>query len=212
MPPKVDIKGKRFGTRIVVKEINERRHGRVRWLAKCDCGTTSVLTKRQLEKTKTCQNCKNATFGQMATARKKVRHKATYRSWQSMMTRCFDTGHHAFDRYGGRGISVSERWRNYDNFLDDMGERPKGKTLDRIDVNGDYDCKNCRWATKVQQANNRRDNILLTVDGKTGTLTYWATKSGIARNVLKQRVVVHGWSDKRAVETPVMKRTCKNGY
>jgi len=81
----------------------------------------------------------------------------TYRSWRSMMKRCYNKNTKDFSNYGGRGITVCERWRNsFESFLSDMGERPESKTLDRIDVNGNYEPSNCRWATHVEQSYNKR--------------------------------------------------------
>lgn len=84
----------------------------------------------------------------------------TYKSWQQMKDRCLNENHHAFKNYGARGIMIYERWMVFENFLDDMGERPEGKTLDRIDNNGHYEPGNCRWSTKKEQSQNRRNNKL----------------------------------------------------
>ena len=83
-----------------------------------------------------------------------------YRSWRTMKDRCYNESHNRFYAYGARGISVCDRWRDsFENFLADMGERPEGMSLDRINVNGDYTPENCRWASTVEQSRNKRHNI-----------------------------------------------------
>lgn len=80
----------------------------------------------------------------------------TYNSWRCMKTRCLNPKHDQYPNYGGRGIKIHEPWLKFENFLEDMGERPYGKTLDRIDNNGNYEPSNCKWSTNKQQARNRR--------------------------------------------------------
>lgn len=86
---------------------------------------------------------------------------ATYNSWRAMRERCTRPSHPYFEHYGGRGIKVCDRWAKFANFLADMGERPDGMTLDRRDVDGDYEPSNCRWATKIEQRWNRRDMAMM---------------------------------------------------
>lgn len=110
----------------------------------------------------------------------------TYRSWHSMRARCQTVTMTGFENYGGRGIRFCARWDDFNNFLADMGERPPGTTLDRIDVNGDYEPGNCRWATKRQQeSNKRRRKDAIVVDGK--TLTEWSRLLGLHYKTVKQR-------------------------
>lgn len=127
-------------------------------------------------------------------------HSKIYRVWWSMMQRCNDKNTNSYKNYGGRGINVSNRWIKFEKFYEDMGEVPNGKSLDRIDNNGDYCKKNCRWATKQQQANNRRAKVcFLTHDGETKNLNYWSNKTGINKTTIWMRIYKYGWSVEKSL-------------
>jgi hypothetical protein len=112
-----------------------------------------------------------------------------YNSWQSMLSRCNNPKNMQYRNYGGRGITVCDEWKNsFENFLKDMGERPENTSLDRIDVNGNYSPNNCRWATKAEQARNKRQTIWITFDEKTQCLTDWANEIGISSEGLRYRL------------------------
>lgn len=123
----------------------------------------------------------------------------TYMVWGAMIQRCTNAGRADFYRYGGRGITVSTRWRKFENFLADMGEKPEGKSLDRIDNTQGYSRFNCRWATLSEQALNRRNTHLLTFKSKTQSLTEWARETGINRETLLSRVKL-GWDIDRIMD------------
>jgi hypothetical protein len=109
--------------------------------------------------------------------------------WQHMHQRCENPNYPSYARYGGRGIAVCNRWSVYENFVADMGERPTPQhSIDRIDNLGPYSPENCRWATKQQQSNNRRDNHLLTYQDKTQTIAEWARECGLSFFVISQRL------------------------
>lgn len=120
---------------------------------------------------------------------KKHVYRLEYKSWQKMHERCKNTNSTQYKYYGGRGIAVCERWDNFDEFFLDMGPRPGVEfTLDRVNSNGNYSKENCRWASKKVQANNRKSNRLVTIAGKTKTLSQWCDESGIGYSTLKQRL------------------------
>ena len=112
-----------------------------------------------------------------------------FRTWISMRRRCNDPDYRAYPNYGGRGITVCERWQSFQAFLDDMGPSPSPKhTLDRLNGDESYSPSNCRWATRIEQNNNRRNNLLLTVNGRTQTVAEWSREIGIGQATLKWRI------------------------
>ena len=112
----------------------------------------------------------------------------TYKSWIGMRSRCNCKTDEKYPRYGGRGIRVCSRWDHFSNFLLDMGERPSGMTIDRIDNDGHYEPGNCRWATPTQQSNNTRTNRRIEFAGMNLTVTEWSKKIGISSQVINGRV------------------------
>jgi hypothetical protein len=119
--------------------------------------------------------------------------------WAKMRSRCNNPKCPGYINYGARGITVCDRWNHsFEAFLEDMGEPPKGYTLDRIDVNKGYSKENCRWADSKQQANNRRSNVLLTIDGVTHTATEWAEINGLNPKTVRERLR-RGWTPEEAL-------------
>jgi hypothetical protein len=118
-----------------------------------------------------------------------VAHHPLYRNWQSMRQRCKNPNHPSYADYGGRGINVCPEWDNsFTQFLADMGERPDGLTLDRINNDGHYEPGNCRWATWDEQANNRRNNVVVTIHGKTKPLRAWCELMGVPYKTAARRI------------------------
>jgi hypothetical protein len=126
----------------------------------------------------------------------------TYLTWAAMKNRCKNATHRSYPHYGGRGIKVCARWAGSDGlkyFIADMGRRPAGMTLDRIDPNGNYTPENCRWATLQTQRRNRRDTPKVTAFGRTQSFAEWAEETGISLRALRQRVQRYGWTLEEAL-------------
>ena len=119
-----------------------------------------------------------------------------------MIQRCENPNHKSYKDYGGRGITVCERWKLFENFYEDMGERPEATSLDRIDFNGNYELENCRWADSIQQGNNKRSSKMIEFDGKVQTSIQWAREYGIGPKTLLYRLK-NGWGIEKALKTNV---------
>ena len=126
-----------------------------------------------------------------------------HKAWKNMKQRCLNPNNKRYSDYGGRGITICDRWLNLDNFLADMGSRPTAKhSLDRIDNDGDYQKDNCKWSTRVEQENNKRSNRLITIGCVALTIAQWEKKMGFNKNIILDRLRA-GWSEFAAVMTPV---------
>jgi len=123
----------------------------------------------------------------------------TYHIWAAMIQRCLNENNDRYSSYGGREIKVCKKWLNFENFYKDMGEKPERKSLDRVNNNGDYEPENCRWATWKEQANNKRNNVLLEFKGRTLTVAQWGRKIGLGRSVIYGRLRL-GWSIDRTLK------------
>ena len=191
----IDLTGKKFH-RLMIIGINRRPcPGEYYWDCVCDCGNRCVVSGRALRSgnTKSCGCRKNETMKELPMRTTKHGKAGTriYRQYKSMLNRCSNPNNKDYSLYGGRGIKVCYRWRRshgFLNFLHDMGETPKGKTLDRKDNNGDYSPRNCRWATLMEQAQNKRNTRLITWNRRTLCLTDWARLAGKQAHWLYKRL------------------------
>ncbi len=170
------------------------------WLCLCDCGKNKVIRGSSLisGKTKTC-GC-STTDAVTTHGMSKTR---TYSTWRSMRERCLSETNKSFHRYGGRGITVCDRWvKNFKTFVLDMGEKPTGMSLERINNDKGYSPDNCRWATKREQDRNKSTNRFIEHNGERLCVSDWAAKIGISHKTLHYRIVVSGWSHGKAL-TPI---------
>lgn len=182
--------GSVFGKLTVLGRSDMSRPGYERLRCMCECGVEAHPHIHNLRrgKTKSC-GC----IARDPIVRRAVKHglsnTPTYISYRQMLARCLNPNAHAYKRYGGAGIYICERWiESFQNFLSDMGERPLGTSLDRIDNNGHYEPGNCRWATEIQQQRNRRSNKFVVVDGVRMTQAEAAEKLGVTQVAVCMRV------------------------
>lgn len=209
--PDEDMIGKRFGQLVVVGkgQTYYRPNGKTyyKFLCKCDCGNTKMINGYSLRKgiTKSCgcirKDCGARTHGKTGTK--------LYNTWICMRNRCNYDRDKEYKDYGGRGIKVCKEWdESFDNFCAWAMENgyKEGLSIDRIDVNGNYEPSNCKWATRYEQDRNKRNNVMLTYNGETRCLTDWAEYLGINKRTLENRVKTLGWSAEKALSTPVDKR------
>lgn len=185
--PEIDS-GVTFGslTTIAIDKDYRRCH----WICECICGAVVRINESNLRRRRS-RRCQCA-FSSTAAARK-TSHGMTdapeYMVWSCLITRCTNTNSQDYQDYGGRGISVCDRWRDFSNFFGDMGPRPStAHSIDRIKNELGYSKENCRWATPVEQATNKRNNRLITAHGRTLTLGQWARELGIPSNTLTTRL------------------------
>lgn len=192
--------GDRFGFLTISNEIEKVNKQRV-VVCLCDCGLvkTVLLPNLRAGHTKSCGciqkaavKASNSTHG-LSASREHI-------SWASMKARCSDSSRPDYGHYGGRGISFCKEWTRFEAFLADMGERPKGTSLDRIDVNGNYEPSNCRWATAEQQANNKRVNRIIDINGGSQTLAQACASKNLNYKTVHQRLR-RGWTIEKALST-----------
>lgn len=219
-----DFSGDRRGTLEVLRYVGIRTGGSRKrwhiWLCRCDCGVELEVPSTKLagatEPNCGCRKVEIATkiieaYNASGLPSPTIKHGLTgspeYISWAAMKARCLNAKNREYHRYGGRGIQVCERWlHSFDNFLADMGQKPTTKhSLDRINVDGNYEPRNCRWATPKEQARNTRSNRILEICGSKKTLAEWVEISGLRAFTILYRIEA-GWPTERILTTPAWGR------
>ena len=218
----IDRAGQRFGRLVVVRRTTPPPNTHVKatyWLCRCDCGVEKTIQVSALRSggTQSCgclhregvaalgrlrKGCPMPKGADSASHKHGYTRTPTYSTWSAMYTRCFNSKSISYKDYGAKGITICERWRTFENFFADMGEKPRGLSIDRIDVSGNYEPSNCRWATNIEQARNKRTNRLISAFGETKTLSAWAESTGLSRNCIEARIDRSGWSVEDALTRP----------
>lgn len=208
--------GKKFG-RLTIEADTGRRcaNGHRIWLARCGCGTPVERWQFNPNNACACRACVCADISRARTSHGVSQKKgspayATYIAWCSMRWRCTNKARRDYPDYGGRGITICARWALFENFLEDMGIRPAGLSIDRIDNSGNYEPGNCRWATGSEQARNKRSNRVIEHDGERLTLVEWARRTGLPRSAITNRIKA-GWSVSKAMTTPLGPTSVRRG-
>jgi len=193
----LNLTGLRFGRLLVEKRSSSKLGRDVAWDCLCDCGGSVSIRGSTLRNGRS-QSCGCICKTTNGAASKRT---STYMSWSSMMSRCKNTNSHAYPSYGGRGITVCQRWASFNYFLEDMGERPPGTTLDRKDNDQGYTKENCRWEDQKTQSRNTRSNRLVSYGGVAKPISWWSEAMGWPHHVIASRLRA-GWSDLKSLTTP----------
>jgi hypothetical protein len=200
--------GQRYGRLVAVRfdHVDHRRYHC--WLWQCDCGKTTIVAASTVRggNTRSCGCLMRETSANTLRTLKTTHgmsKSSEFRIWGLMLHRCTNPNSSAWPRYGGRGITVSERWMRFETFYADMGPRPSpGHSLDRINNDLGYEPSNVRWATRQEQGRNKRNTYMVTLNGKQMSLSEAAQEAGLSHSTVYSRVT-RGWSVDRALSTPL---------
>ena len=193
---------------VIQRDYARRRWGRF-WFCRCECGNLVHVSSKNLIKkhTGSCGCLHKELVGRRAREAafhghcKNGTSTTEYRIWTGMKDRCLNRNTPQWINYGGRGIKVCERWLKFENFFEDMGKRPEGLSLDRINVDGDYEPSNCRWATRSEQQQNKRNTKFIEINGVTKTFPEWQKEVGGHRTLVYERHK-RGWRGERLLLPP----------
>lgn len=203
-----DLRGRIFG-RLTVIDLHPVRSKakRARWICRCECGNETIVQSLNLKQGATIScGCalsdhlvaRNLTHGQFGSPE--------HNTWHGMLSRCTNHNNKSYYNYGGRGITVCDRWHKFENFFIDMGHKSPNSTIERVNNNGNYEPDNCVWKTRHEQSRNKRNNVFINDNGIPTVLVDLALSRGIKYTTLYARIFTYGWSQEEAVSIPVGRR------
>lgn len=206
----IDMTGRRYASLVAIRQTGRSTSRDLNWLFVCDCGNHFEANGYSVRcgKIITCPTCSKERV-RMASVKHGLSETVEFGIWTGIQTRCYNRRTKAFKDYGGRGIVVCDRWlESFDNFLADMGKRPsKHHSIDRKDNNGNYEPSNCWWATSKEQNGNKRNNVMVTINGITKHMTDWIRDLGLNKNTVYSRIYFNKWPIEKALTKEV--RSCK---
>lgn len=199
--------GEVVGKITAVRPVGKKGHNVV-FECLCQCGRsfTALASNIISGNTKSC-GCHRRAVSSAKARKHGLSDAALYGLWSNMMRRCYDEKNEAFKNYGARGILVCERWHNFANFYADMGERPKGKSLERKNNSEGYSPENCAWVTRQEQARNTRANVRIVINGESRLLVEWAELSNLPIGVIWARKNRLNWKDEELLRPLRAKKT-----
>lgn len=198
----IDLDGQRFGRLVVLERMPNKTIGNTIWKCRCDCGNESIVQGGNLRGGKV-QSC--GCLQREAVTKHGMEATPTYNAWASMKSRCNNPQNKFYQDYGGRGIKYCPQWEKFEQFLADVGEKPEGLWLERVDNNLGYEPSNCKWATPTEQRRNTRVNKYYEFRESSKTATAWAEKLQIPVETIRSRLNL-GWSIEDAFTKPIDKR------
>ncbi len=178
----IDMTGKRYASLTALSMSGKEASGDMKWIFRCDCGKEFEANGYYARSGKiiNCPTCASERT-RLSNLKHGLSESQEFKIWTGMLTRCYNKNSKSYATYGGNGIEVCDRWKkSFENFLSDMGKRPsKQHSIDRINNEGNYTPENCRWATQKEQANNKSNNVKITIDGVTKTLSDWSREFSV---------------------------------
>lgn len=202
-----DFVGQSFGRLVVINYQGKSTYDDHLWLCRCICGNTRAVSMQSLKRgySSSCGCLKKELISKRSKKHSMTKTKI-YKCWQNMKNRCLDPSNIGYKDYGGRGITICDRWLlSFENFYADMGLPPNADySIERVDNDGPYTQDNCVWAPRLRQNRNSRHNRLVTINGITKCISEWAEETGIPANVVYARLHRGGWTEEEAILTPLL--------